>query len=126
MTGIQLYSQSELPLPGIGQQGMCEPWREIAGGVNRVAGRAAKRQPDPKHQHADQQWHQAAAEDERKIDVAGLRQRLCIGSNGQDTEDEDGSADDLANEVRARIPDSWAGCKHPKLGRGIGSDLPMW
>ncbi len=102
-------------LAGYRQHGMRETWTEVAGWIDGVAGRATERDADAEHEHTDEQRLQAAAEDEGEIDVAGLRQRLRVGGDGKNAEEQHRGADDLGDQVRDRRPHRGPGAEDGQL-----------
>ena len=102
-----------------------DPWAEIARRIDGVTGGSPEREPDTEDEDADQQRLQAAAEDEREIDVAWLRQRLGVGSDRQNAKQKHRGADDFRREVCGRVPNCRPGRKHSKLGSRICGRFPM-
>ena len=103
---------------------MREAGAQIARGVDRVAGRAAEGQPDAEHQHPHEQGLQAAAEDEREVDVARSRQVLRVGGDREHPEHQDCRANHLGHDVR-RPGRSMAGAVQntPSLAAGSAVSL---
>ena len=124
-TGIQAYAQSGRSFAGDRKEGVREARAQIARGVDRVAGRAAERQPDAEHQHAHEQGLQAAAEDEREVDVARSRQVLRVGGDREDPEHQDCRADHLGHDVGGRALDGRRRAEHAELGRRVRGLSPV-
>src|SRR5258705_2406088 len=88
---------------------------KIARGGDLVARRSPDREADAEDEHADQQRLQAAAEDEREIDVPGLGQRLRVRGDRQDAEHQDRRADDFADAVGGGAADRGPRGEHGQL-----------
>ena len=101
---------------------MGQAWREVARRVDRVAGRAAERQADPEHQHADQERLKPPAEDEGQIDVTRRVERLSVRRDGENPEQQPRCRSPHRGSSRLdyESPDRWQTprASHRRRGRG--------
>src|SRR4051794_2130542 len=91
------------PLPRDGQYRVRDPWREVAGRVDRIAGRPSEREADAHDEEADVQRH------------AGVTRRRLVREERLDPEDEDERRDGLGEDVHRVVADCRAGAEDGEL-----------
>src|SRR5262250_405288 len=95
---------------------MREPWAEVPCGIDGVACRSAKRQPDSPDQRGYEVGSQSRSGPGR---CYGLR-KDC-----PDDEDKNESSDNLADQVCAKTPDRGGSAETSQLQRLVRCFLPM-
>src|SRR5215217_3741253 len=94
-----------------GQNGVGNPWTEVTGRVDGVAGRTTQRESDAEDEQADEQRVQAAPYNRRGFAPDCSRVR----NDARDAEDQNEGADDLGDDVRRGVVDRRRGAEHAEF-----------
>src|SRR5215218_1609647 len=89
-----------------GQYGVGDPWSEVAGRVDGVAGRTTKREPDAENEQADEQ----------RVQRRGTAPNFSrVRKDAEDAEDQYEGADNLCDEVGGGVVDRRGRAEHSEL-----------
>src|SRR5215212_2761677 len=98
-----------------GQHGVGDPWAEVTGRVDGVAGRTTQREPDAEDEQTNEKRVQAGSYDRRRI----TSDRPGVRDNPRDTEDQHEGADDLGDDVCGGVIDRRCGAEHAEFEAGV-------
>src|SRR5512132_3463627 len=108
--------------------GVCDPRREVARRIDRVAGRPAEREADGEDQQADEEGHDGLAESHRQrcLPDAARGSRGEVPDEEEHPEEQHERADDLGQQVLAFLADRRRSAEDGQLEARVLRLSPVW